>query len=92
MAHVHAELIKAWAEGAKIQVLGGYGKWVSVPNPRWREDSQYRVEVTLPVFRIAKFRLNKGVDHYMMVDTVKFKPEENANFVKFVSDPIKIYE
>lgn len=92
MAHIHADLIKAWAEGAKIQVWNGVNEWLNVPNPRWKADSRYRIKVTLPVFRIAKFRLNKGVDHYMMVEEGKFKPEENGNFVKFVSEPIQVSE
>lgn len=41
----HAELIKAWADGAQIQVLSsGFGgqEWVNIDCPSWHEGSQYR--------------------------------------------------
>ena len=45
MKHKHAELIKAWADGAGIEFLTtDTGEWCSLRNPRWREDVQYRVK------------------------------------------------
>jgi hypothetical protein len=43
--HVHAELIKAWADGAKIEVfdLDGDGTWTTADAPRWRKDREYRI-------------------------------------------------
>ena len=41
--HKHAELIKAWADGAEIEVLD-HDKWWSVPSPGWMENSQYRIK------------------------------------------------
>ena len=52
----HAELIKAWADGAEIQkyvkvlesgnAFGGVVKydWVSQPKPEWKEDGEYRIK------------------------------------------------
>jgi hypothetical protein len=34
--HVHAELIKAWADGAEIEAYQGAGLWKYVPTPVWR--------------------------------------------------------
>ena len=37
--HKHADLIKAWADGAKIQVqIQSKGKWYSTTNPSWNEN------------------------------------------------------
>lgn len=43
--HVHCDLIKAWADGAEIQVYS-YSTWEDVPNnkPNWSIDSQYRIK------------------------------------------------
>lgn len=41
--HVHADLIKAWADGAEIQFFAD-GKWfVSNGSPSWSENAQYRI-------------------------------------------------
>lgn len=42
--HKHAELIKAWADGAEIQVLVRDGEWVKTPYPEWNEDTEYRIK------------------------------------------------
>ena len=40
--HRHAELIKAWADGAQIEYLCG-GQWYEVFTPSWEYDG-YRVK------------------------------------------------
>jgi hypothetical protein len=51
MKHKHAELIKAWADGAVIQAK--YNQtWVDVSTPQWDENSiQYRIKPNQPVVR-----------------------------------------
>ena len=41
--HVHAELIKAWADGATIQ-LNHDGVWMDVDPYGWGSDLEYRVK------------------------------------------------
>lgn len=41
--HKHAEVIKAWADGATIQLKRSIGDWVDVPEPEWVEHLEYRV-------------------------------------------------
>jgi len=41
--HKHCELIKAWADGAPIEVYS-YNTWCTDLNPTWREDRQYRIK------------------------------------------------
>lgn len=45
--HKHAELIKAWANGAQIQ-LKRYEAWVDLEEPLWTEDNEYRIKPTMP--------------------------------------------
>lgn len=43
--HKHAEVIKAWADGADIQVKLSPGhRWDSAGTPTWKEDYEYRVK------------------------------------------------
>lgn len=43
--HKHAELIKAWADGAEIQSRTGIDKeWYDAFNPQWREHHEYRIK------------------------------------------------
>jgi hypothetical protein len=46
MKHIHAELIKAWADGAEIEVLGiTAGEWYPVAGaPKWFVDASYRIK------------------------------------------------
>lgn len=41
--HKHAELIKAWADGAEIEVLDK-GIWYWASSPQWYPEWQYRIK------------------------------------------------
>jgi hypothetical protein len=41
--HKHAEIIKAWADGASIQVKTR-GMWLTCGSPNWMEDKEYRIK------------------------------------------------
>ena len=47
--HKHAELIKAWADGAEIEWVyatkgDGEKLWVVVDDPTWQESHEYRIK------------------------------------------------
>ena len=43
--HKHAELIKAWADGAEIECKQiEDGNWLSVSQPAWDKASEYRIK------------------------------------------------
>ena len=43
--HKHAEVIKAWADGAEIEVYDLIQEnWVYSDGPTWREDHEYRIK------------------------------------------------
>lgn len=43
--HKHAELIKAWADGAEIEFFDIFLKeWTISPTPNWSEDREYRIK------------------------------------------------
>jgi hypothetical protein len=44
--HKHAALIKAWADGAKIQKFSKRNQvWEDSDNPSWSEETEYRLRV-----------------------------------------------
>lgn len=58
--HKHAELIKAWADGAEIQYEKGKGTWIDMDyhSLAWHPECKYRIKPKEPVVRYA--RLNKS--------------------------------
>jgi hypothetical protein len=46
--HKHAEVIKAWADGAEIEYLETMTSkepyWANAPMPKWSEETMYRVK------------------------------------------------
>lgn len=42
--HVHADIIKAWADGAAIEYSMDGTYWHSASNPMWSIDTEYRVK------------------------------------------------
>lgn len=43
--HKHADLIKAWADGAKIQYFSdNFQDWIDTENPTWIENTKYRID------------------------------------------------
>ena len=47
MKHKHADLIHAWADGAKIQYQNFDGSWSDSINPTWEESVTYRIKPDL---------------------------------------------
>lgn len=63
--HVHAELIKAWADGAEIQFFNtAYNRWYDYDNqsPGWFADTKYRIKPT-PKPDIIK---EEYINHYAL--------------------------
>ena len=42
--HKHAEMIKAWADGAEIECYNGLGYWLEDKNPDWHAWNGYRIK------------------------------------------------
>ncbi len=57
MVHVHSKLIKAWADGAKIQFYcEGFGTWEDILEPSWCRDTKYRIKPCRTKFKVALFK------------------------------------
>lgn len=57
--HIHAETIKAWADGAEIQFRHTDGeKWMAATQPVWSLNKQYRVKPNYPTTRMTYNQLH----------------------------------
>ena len=91
--HKHAELIKAWADGAIIQVLAGHLGWRNTLDnePEWREDTQYRIkpepkpDVVLFYSLDAAFPYTHGTLEKSPLDTIKAIFDGETGELKSVS-------
>ena len=70
--HKHADLIKAWADGAEIEFRwnGGRDDWRRITAPRWDQDGDYRIkpEPKPDAVRLLRAELHHGFPHIYMVD------------------------
>lgn len=78
--HPHAEIIKAWADGADIQLRDVNGDWLDTAKPWWVELTEYRIK---PVKRKRYGRLyvndKDGWSGSMWTDNLTFVPELDQN-------------
>jgi hypothetical protein len=51
MRHKHADLIHAWAEGAKIEFFN-FGRWQEVSTPSFCHDLEYRIKPNPDVVKL----------------------------------------
>jgi len=68
--HVHAELIKAWADGAEIQFCNNRGIWTSVNNPSFYADKKYRIKPQAPQEPVYAMVAYKAWDNTNLWDGV----------------------
>ncbi len=66
--HKHAELIKAWAEGAEIETFSKrHQRWVYTASPAWNTDSEYRLRPSAIIWE-ARMEYRKDVVHAFIYD------------------------
>lgn len=84
MTHIHAELIKKWAEGAKIEYQDD-GEWFPIDNPSWSTKILYRVAAPLqPIAtKWVVSNLKRGI--VKRVSNDKYRPNDPAMipFIKY---------
>ena len=69
--HKHAELIKAWADGAEIQLKGRNNEWIDI-FPDWQDECEYRIkpeskpdiEEELTVYRNMAWQFGEPPDRW----------------------------
>jgi hypothetical protein len=91
--HKHAEVIKAWADGAEIQYKDSvYCLWHTIPDPLWVETVEYRVKPETIKYRVA---LMRDIGGYYTNTYNSGIPEEiiyssYTHFVKWLTDWVEV--
>ena len=72
--HKHADLIKAYADGAEIQIQDGEGVWTDVPMPVFNPMFKYRIKpeptrYSYPVLKMPSGRVIIGVSALQTLET-----------------------
>lgn len=101
--HKHAELIKAWADGAKIQVKTTTGQWTDCRDalgPWWRPMGEYRIKPE-PI-KTRGYRRYVWKDHTgeikvntLIASTYYYAPEElekKVTFIKWIDTEWQYHE
>ena len=95
MKHKHGEVIKAWADGAKIEYKS-YGEWSEATTPYFSEVTEYRVMKVKDKVKIEGW-LNVYSDGF---STGLYKTKEDAEKINkniphktiFISEEIEVEE
>jgi hypothetical protein len=62
--HKHAELIKAWADGAEIEAFDSCtDQWIRASSPSWQNQIKYRIKPDEPRLRDMYIYKNVSMGH-----------------------------
>ena len=87
--HEHAELIKAWADGAEIQFNQGCGYWADCPNPLWNtyDVGMFRIKPKTIRYRQYLVRYDGGnIGVNTVMDWEGYQPQMHYRFLKWLGD------
>ena len=68
--HKHADLIKAWADGAVIQYLSD-NIWIDVENPMWQWEQEYRIKPEIAEAYFAIYVTKGGLYKSASFDSIQ---------------------
>jgi hypothetical protein len=86
MKHKHNELIKAWADGAKIQLVRNgiwSDEWFDVETPDWSEHEEYRIK---PKNKHKAHKHKELIDAHKAGARIEFK--NSAGVWRYIEVPL----
>lgn len=84
--HVHAKVIKAWADGAKIQLYSeGERGWEDIVDPTWLSSLKYRIKPEPKKVEVHLYRV-RGSDKGTITSKVgeRFSPGTEATYYEYI--------
>lgn len=91
--HKHAALIKAWADGAEIEVRNEYHEWTYCEYPSWYYAREYRIkpEVKTIKYRRYLWRNTGGCPNVFVLNEGDASPspaaiERISEFIRWIDD------
>lgn len=91
--HIHAEIIKAWADGKQIQWQDSVGTWrnVNEQHPIWCTDTAYRVKPETIRYRVALFKdVDEGWTDSANSQETAVRCTSSRFFVRWLTDWIEV--
>jgi len=96
--HKHAELIKAWADGAEIEYLIRNTEWRTTTQPAWDQSTEYRIKKNIVKtvgyrryyyvendnYYVSSVYKDKYSESYR--DNIKLEPTDGWSFVKWIDN------
>ena len=83
--HIHADIIKAWADGAQVQYYA-LGEWNDIgEQPCWFRDSQFRIKPAPKPDVVYYGVFSKGIGH-MILDSCFTKLNGSSDQIKLTFD------
>ena len=84
--HKHAELIKAWADGAEIQYKQIGGEWIT-EEPLWCEEYEYRIKPEQKPDVLKNFMfVEKMACAYTFIDVTGLPRNEGEQWIRVYMD------
>lgn len=84
--HKHAELIKAWADGAEIECRD-CRVWYHTKDPRWQEDMEYRIKLETKPDIVKCFVLEVNPVLGLRLNEISgFKIQPHEDWIRIVFD------
>lgn len=89
--HKHAEMIKAWADGAEVEwKYHANAEWQLCETPCWREQVEYRIKPEPDVVHYAKATLVEGYFHIKAMLSHEFDAQYDNLKLTFDGDTKKL--
>lgn len=89
--HKHADVIKAWADGATIQVrVHPESEWRTVESPSWDPDLEYRVKPPSKVLNIRLAQLGRDSIPEAIRESGWRHIVLSPRFIRWLTPPIPI--
>lgn len=79
-SHKHAEVIKAWADGAQVEYQNNDNVWCDCPEPLFSESSVYRVKPPAPEKVYVTTQMS-GDDMYTIYMDTSGGPDGQQDFI-----------
>jgi propanediol dehydratase large subunit len=81
--HKHADLIKAWADGAEIEFFSEYRqRWIATDGAMWAENTKYRIKPEPSVLRYRVALLWSALPPHGLAEVVAAMNEAHMSMIE----------
>jgi hypothetical protein len=94
MKHKHCEVIKAWADGAKIQFRQPTDNWHDCINnrPEWKNDKEYRVKPEPKQLWVRPYNTPDGCGRAVVYGTSPEYMKDHFDKLEWIGPAVLVWE